>query len=706
MVRGTSRSQNTSETRARPIKHVTRACTSCRKRKIKCDGAKPQCANCALYNQECTFSVEIDKRSIASKGKISTLVAYVQALESLLLSHHIELPASRPGCILPAVSTIPPSASEAQPMETISQTNSDQVAYLADQAISIPSNESSPDTQDRVSVSVDSFDMGSLSDRMGSLQIAEDGQLRFFGPTSNLHISHVGPFPLLNANIRSVHWNEDHILKAAGVDLYVDEELEEHLTRLYFTWENPNIPLVDEAAYREAKHRYRKLQEITHRYSEVLNNAICAVGAALTPRYCPNLPEALVDFFAARSKALLEVEMDSPALSTVQSLGILSGVEALLTRDARGWLYSGMAMRLATDLGLHIDATPFTERGLMDLEEARLRSQTFWGTYIHERMWSLYVGRPESIDQLDISVQQPSLDYSQYTNIKWFPYIDETQNGASWESPALLDEIAKATVALCSKMASIRKVIYNTRRRDSLDLKSLYKFATKAREELFQWLAEIPPALNVDLAKSDCKVPPHVFQLHMQYHVVRIMIHLPFAYLRPGIDGLAPEDIEQSHETCHVAAWSITKLIQAMRRNFSLRRVNIHIVHLIFTAMLVHVHNAYLSFDCQIRETAHRQLEICSQALGEIGQAYKNALRALEVIMSIKSDLLRRERNSLTSGLSMTGRPGSFNSISTLGRISSSLIFDDMGSSEFWPGTLSNDNLWSSFELMPDVDIA
>jgi hypothetical protein len=45
----------------------------------------------------------------------------------------------------------------------------------------------------------------------------------------------------------------------------------------------------------------------------------------------------------------------------------------------------GMAMRLATDLGLHIDAAPFAERGLVDLEEARLRSSTFWGTYIHER---------------------------------------------------------------------------------------------------------------------------------------------------------------------------------------------------------------------------------------------------------------------------------------------------------------------------------
>lgn len=116
--------------------------------------------------------------------------------------------------------------------------------------------------------------MSPLSDRMGSLQIAEDGQLRFFGLTSNLHISHVGPFPLFNSNIRSVHWNEALILKAAGVGHEVEEELEDHLTKLYFTWENPNIPLVDEATYYQEKDRYRRLNQPSHRYSEVLNNAM------------------------------------------------------------------------------------------------------------------------------------------------------------------------------------------------------------------------------------------------------------------------------------------------------------------------------------------------------------------------------------------------------------------------------------------------
>lgn len=42
-------------------------------------------------------------------------------------------------------------------------------------------------------------------------------------------------------------------------------------------------------------------------------------------------------------------------------------------------------MRLAIDLGLHIDAAPFVERGIIDINEARLRSYVFWGTYSHER---------------------------------------------------------------------------------------------------------------------------------------------------------------------------------------------------------------------------------------------------------------------------------------------------------------------------------
>jgi hypothetical protein len=53
------------------------------------------------------------------------------------------------------------------------------------------------------------------------------------------------------------------------------------------------------------------------------------------------VPEPAPEFFSSRAKALLDIEMDSPNVATVQALVIMSASEAAFTRDARGWLYSG-----------------------------------------------------------------------------------------------------------------------------------------------------------------------------------------------------------------------------------------------------------------------------------------------------------------------------------------------------------------------------
>lgn len=76
-------------------------------------------------------------------------------------------------------------------------------------------------------------------------------------------------------------------------------------------------------------------------------NAIrCAIGSAFEARYHPTFitfPKSLAEFFADRAKALLEIELDSPCVATVQALVILSCHEGSSNRDARGWLYSGMS---------------------------------------------------------------------------------------------------------------------------------------------------------------------------------------------------------------------------------------------------------------------------------------------------------------------------------------------------------------------------
>ena len=44
-----------------------------------------------------------------------------------------------------------------------------------------------------------------------------------------------------------------------------------------------------------------------------------------------------------------------------------------------------MAMRLALDQGLHLSSEPYVRSGQMPAEEARIRRNTFWGTFIVDR---------------------------------------------------------------------------------------------------------------------------------------------------------------------------------------------------------------------------------------------------------------------------------------------------------------------------------
>ena len=74
----------------------------------------------------------------------------------------------------------------------------------------------------------------------------------------------------------------------------------------------------------------------------------CAIGASYETRYHPTLatfPRSLAEYFADRSKVLLEAELDSPSVATIQTLLLLSSYEAGHQRVARSWLYSGTSAR-------------------------------------------------------------------------------------------------------------------------------------------------------------------------------------------------------------------------------------------------------------------------------------------------------------------------------------------------------------------------
>lgn len=113
-----------------------------------------------------------------------------------------------------------------------------------------------------------------LAARVGALRIAEDGELRYYGPTSNLHVQPNGSQSLSQATIRHVEAEGSGVLRRLGLDREVLLATEMHLARLYFSWEDPAIHVLDEDTFFVEKENTLFRGNKSPYYSETLNNAM------------------------------------------------------------------------------------------------------------------------------------------------------------------------------------------------------------------------------------------------------------------------------------------------------------------------------------------------------------------------------------------------------------------------------------------------
>lgn len=114
-----------------------------------------------------------------------------------------------------------------------------------------------------------------ISHRIGTLKIAGDGHLRFYGATSNLNLVDVSATQQRQRpDARTVRHDGQDILNHLRVGQPVNQELEDHLVELYFTWQNTSTYVVDKEMYMIARTKWRDEYDDTPFYSEVLTNAM------------------------------------------------------------------------------------------------------------------------------------------------------------------------------------------------------------------------------------------------------------------------------------------------------------------------------------------------------------------------------------------------------------------------------------------------
>jgi len=172
---------------------------------------------------------------------------------------------------------------------------------------------------------------------------------------------------------------------AAWTDATTDDLLVQHLLALYFCWEYPTFATLSKehflVDYNSGKRRF---------CSPLLVNAILAIGARFSDfpevRENPDEPASAGVQFFREAQRLLGLE-ETPTVTTIQALNLMSIRQASSGQDMSSWHYTRHAMRIAIDLGLPND-DPDQERE-DDTPDARMDRQvrvaTFWGCFTLEQ---------------------------------------------------------------------------------------------------------------------------------------------------------------------------------------------------------------------------------------------------------------------------------------------------------------------------------
>ncbi|KAK7409261.1 hypothetical protein QQX98_008571 [Neonectria punicea] len=233
------------------------------------------------------------------------------------------------------------------------------------------------------------------------------GELRFFGASSNFNL--VPNHSLKVAS--SVEARNRGITAAQQMPGFFEPsaELRDHLLSLFWRWQNSWQYLVPRESF--------VLDLYVNKSGRFCTPLLLTAMLALASRYSsrlelrtdPDDANTAGDIFAAQGKAMLQFEYDAPTTSTVQATALLGLFWASIDNEGLGFMYIGMASRMAMNLGLQSDCTSYASKGLVSEEDVEARNVAFWGVYVLDKLYCLGMGRPASIQEYNITTRKPKI---------------------------------------------------------------------------------------------------------------------------------------------------------------------------------------------------------------------------------------------------------------------------------------------------------
>ncbi|KAF7727117.1 hypothetical protein EC973_007978 [Apophysomyces ossiformis] len=551
---------------------VSKACEQCRRKKVKCDGTLPQCANCGLLGLTCTYKESTKKRG-PPKGYIEAIEGRLHRLEALLGSI-VQEDDPRSQAILAELNAPLETAYgelvRPRPMRRANFPGLEDASSL----------ETSTDTASRPTDNLQQIHSAGVEDNanenLGNLSIDESGQLRYYGKSSGYYMLRSsknfqnGAFHFNSRGYR----NRPGSLTSIVVDPYEmpPPDLSQHLLDLYFTHFYPLFPLLHKKSF------LASLQNKDKPPSPLLLNAIYAVASRISPdvrvRADPALADTSGDVFFERARILLDLEWDDFKLYTVQSLLLLSSHQNGALKNIRGWLYSGLAFRMSQNLGLNRNCDDWN----LSETEKEERKRVFYCCFVLDRLTCAMHGRSPMIDERDYDT----------------PYPTENDEDDEDRKPRIMENFHQL-IKMCELLGAVLRDLYMVKGRKQLKVMSSPDSVISALDRgLNQWMAKLPPNVqyrppNTRLNEKAPAPSLELCQLHMLFYTTLILLHRPFI---PGPTQTVPPSVFPSASICTFAANKILDIVESLMAEGRLKNVNNYALYFMFTAGIIFINDA------------------------------------------------------------------------------------------------------------------
>ncbi|KAL2004460.1 hypothetical protein VTN00DRAFT_3489 [Thermoascus crustaceus] len=380
------------------------ACTSCRRRKNRCDGVRPQCGSCQSRGITCEYPACMtnqmsDGLCFLETGRDRVVASMVREVSLL----------NRP---LPPKTDISPfMSSSADLLSSASQTAS-------------PTNTAPYKVSSSVSGNSEQTELHESRSHTSPIG-ASGGPDEYFGDSSTFaFVSKVQSESQQENGMHLAGKTQDRVTNVSSaqmmsIDMGLTEadmrsELPERhvadsLVDAYFSRVHPLYPFVHEGCFRvEYERMWTHVSQSPSRPSwYALLNLVFAFGC----EFCDAVREedvlAAAFPFVARARTLIfPYIFKGGNLELVQALLLMCHYLQGTLELNECWNLVGLMIRTAVSIGLH--ANP--ETGALTAVEKEVRKRVWWGCFIIDRTLSMKFGRPPSIRATDGSDVQIPLD--------------------------------------------------------------------------------------------------------------------------------------------------------------------------------------------------------------------------------------------------------------------------------------------------------